>query len=38
MRVKDPVRLGRRLVIGGGITFIAAWIAMSVAIFKMFGG
>lgn len=38
MRVKDPVRWGRRLVIGGGITFLVGWIGMSVAIFKMFGG
>lgn len=38
MKVKDPVRWGRRMVIGGGITFVSAWIALSVTLFKLFGG
>lgn len=34
----DPPRWGRRLVIGGAATLISAWIGISVALFKLFGG
>lgn len=38
MRKTDPVRWGRRIVIGGAATLVSAWIGISVMLFKLFGG
>lgn len=36
--VRDPERLGRGMVIAGATTFLLAWIALAVALFKWAGG
>lgn len=38
MKVKDPLRWGWRMAIGGGTAAVLAWIGLSVAIFKAVGG